>query len=91
MTRPDLIEKLCGLLRGPESKRAAEALNLDSSEVSRFLSGQRGLNRDQIGKAIELCDLALVSRGYLDAVCLIGQVGMHCECARRGSGECGRG
>lgn len=90
MTRPDLIEMLSRLLRGPESKRAADALGLESSEVSRFLSGQRGLNRDQIGTAIELCGLAVVSRQYLDAVCLIGQVGMHCECARAGMGECGR-
>jgi hypothetical protein len=90
LTQPDLNESLTGLLRGPETKRTADALGLDSSEVSRFLSGQRGLNKDQIRIAISLCGLALVSREYLDAVCLLGKVGMSCECARKGQGECGR-
>jgi len=31
----------------------------------------------------------LVTRKYLDAVSTLGQVGMHCECARQGLGECG--
>lgn len=90
MNRPDVNESLAALLRGPESKRAAETLGLDSSEVSRFLAGQRGLNREQINTAIELCGLVVVSRRYLDALSQLAGTGVSCECARSGMGECGR-
>ena len=90
LNKPDITESLIGLLRGPESKRVAEKMNWDSSQVSRFLSGDLGIKIEQLNTAIELCGLAVVSRTYLDAVCLIGKVGMSCECARAGVGECGR-
>jgi len=90
LSRPDLHEELCKLLRGPEGKRAAEALGFDSSEVSRFLSGQRGLLKDQINKAIELCGMVVVSVPYLNSICHLASTGIACECARNGMGECGR-
>jgi len=89
MRRPDLVDMLIELLRGPESKRTADVLGLDSSEVSRFISGQRGLNKDQIRKATELTDSVLVTRRYLDSVLTLSQVGIYCEMARCGNGECG--
>lgn len=90
LNRPDVNEALASLLRGPEGKGVAERLGLDSSEVSRFLAGQRGLNRDQINMAIELCGLVVVSRRYLDAPSRLATTGVSCECARSGMGECGR-
>ena len=90
LNKPDITEALVGLLRGPEAKRAMEKLGWDSAQVSRFLSGDLGIKREQLNIAIELCSLTVVSRSYLDAVCLIGKVGMSCECARAGMGECGR-
>lgn len=90
LNKPDITESLISLLRGPESKRVAEKLGWDSSQVSRFLSGDLGIKRDQLNTVIELCALAVVSRPYLDAIFLIGKVGMSCECARAGMGECGR-
>lgn len=90
LNRPDLNEELSKLLRGPRSKTAADELGLDSSEVSRFLSGQRGLNRDQIVKAVEMCGFVLVTPSYLNAVCYLAGTGVSCECARLGHGECGR-
>lgn len=90
MGKPDLTEALVGLLRGPESKRAAEKLGWDSSQVSRFLSGDLGIKREQLNTAIDLTAMALVTRPYLDSIRHIALVGMSCECARAGMGECGR-
>ncbi|MDR5815822.1 DNA-binding protein [Caballeronia sp. LZ033] len=89
MLKPDITESLVALLRGPESKRAAEKLGWDSSQVSRFLSGELGIKKEQLNTAIELTSLAVVTRQYLDAMWVIGKVGMSCECARAGMGECG--
>ncbi|WP_024904492.1 hypothetical protein [Robbsia andropogonis] len=90
MKRPDLVEMLVDLLRGPDGKRAADALGLESSEVSRFISGQRGLTKDQLNKAMELTNAVIVTRRYLDSVLTLSQVGIYCEMARCGNGECSR-
>lgn len=90
LSKPDISEAIGALLRGPESKRVAEKLGWDSSQVSRFLNGQQGIGRDQLNVIIELCDLVVVSRRYLDAISLLASTGVSCECARNGMGECGR-
>lgn len=89
MAKPNIEHALRDLLNGPDRKRAAEQMGWDASETSRFLSGQRGILINEIDKAIELAEYALVSRPYLDAIATLCKVGAACECARAGSGECG--
>ncbi|MBJ9673346.1 DNA-binding protein [Burkholderia gladioli] len=89
MARPNIEQALRAVLTGPERKRAAELIGWDASEVSRFLSGQRGVLIGEIDKAIDAAGYALVSRPYLDAVATLCKVGAACECARQGAGECG--
>ncbi|KGE06465.1 DNA-binding protein [Burkholderia gladioli] len=89
MARPNIEQALRAVLTGPERKRAAELIGWDASEVSRFLSGQRGVLIGEIDKAIDAAGYALVSRPYLDAVATLCKVGAACECARQGTGECG--
>lgn len=89
MAKPNIEHALRDLLNGPDRKRAAEQMGWDASETSRFLSGQRGILINEIDKAIELAEYALVSRPYLDAIATLCKVGAACECARAGAGECG--
>lgn len=89
MAKPNIERALREILTGPERKRAAEQLGWDASEVSRFLSGQRGVLIHEIDRAIEIAEYALVSRPYLDAIATLCKVGAACECARAGAGECG--
>jgi len=89
MAKPSLAQALRDVLTGHERKRAADMMGWDPSEVSRFLSGQRGILLDDVDKAIEVAGFALVSRPYLDAISTLCKVGAACECARQGAGECG--
>lgn len=89
MAKPNIEQALRDMLTGPERKRAAEKIGWDASEVSRFLSGGRGVLINEIDRAIEVAEYALVSRPYLDAIATLCKVGAACECARQGTGECG--
>jgi hypothetical protein len=89
MSRPNIEKALRSVLSGPERKEAADRIGWDPSEVSRFLSGQRGVLIGEIDKAIEVAGYTLVSRPYLDAIATLCKVGAACECARQGAGECG--
>ena len=68
---------------------AQEAATWDGPSVSRFLSGQQGVPIGKIDALVGACGFVLVSRKYLEAIGTLGEVGMHCHCARNGSGECG--
>lgn len=61
----------------------------DDSQVSRFLSGGQGIVIDKLDALVSAMSYVLVTRRYLDAIATLGEVGMHCECARQGQGECG--
>jgi len=89
MAKPNIEQALREALTGSDRKRAAEQIGWDASEVSRFLSGQRGVLITEIDKAIDVAGFALVSRPYLDAISTLCKVGAACECARQGAGECG--
>jgi hypothetical protein len=89
MAKPNIEQALRDLLTGADRKRVAEQLGWDASEVSRFLSGQRGLMIGDVQRAIDVAGFALVSRPYLDAISTLCKVGAACECARQGVGECG--
>lgn len=90
MAKPNIEQALRAVLTGPERKSAADRLGWDASEVSRFLSSQRGVLIGEIDRAIDVAAFALVSRPYLDAISTLCKVGAACECARQGAGECGR-
>ena len=68
---------------------AQDAAAWDGPSVSRFLSGQQGVPIGKIDSLVGACGFVLVSRKYLEAIGTLGEVGMHCHCARNGSGECG--
>lgn len=58
--------------------------------MSRFLNGDQGVTIDKIDTLVRLVGYMLVTCKYLDAIAVLGEVGMSCECARQGLGECGR-
>lgn len=68
-----------------------EAAGWDASNVSRFLSGQQGVPIGKIDALVGAAGYVLVSRKYLEAIGTLGEVGVHCQCAREGAGECGPG
>ena len=70
---------------------AAQAAGWDSSAVSRVLSGQQGVTIGKIDALVNSAGYVLVSQRYFDAIGTLGEVGMHCQCARNGGGECGPG
>lgn len=89
MRSPALIEPaLRQALQGPRRHDVQVALGWDDSQVSRFLSGGQGVVIDKIDTLVACVGFVLVTRKYLDAIATLGEVGVHCECARRGYGEC---
>lgn len=69
----------------------AEAAGWDASNVSRVLSGQQGVPVTKLDAIVAAAGYVLISRRYFDAIGTLGEVGMHCHCARTGGGECGAG
>ena len=67
----------------------AEAAGWDASNVSRVLSGQQGVPVAKLDAIVGAAGYVLISRKYFDAIGTLGEVGMHCHCARAGGGECG--
>ncbi|WP_250466082.1 MULTISPECIES: DNA-binding protein [unclassified Caballeronia] len=91
MRHPALIEPaLRQSLHGPKRHEVQAALNWDDSQVSRFLSGGQGVVIDKLDTLVAAVGFVLVTRKYLDAMATLGEVGVHCECARQGHGECRR-
>lgn len=68
-----------------------EAAGWDGPSVSRFMSGQQGVPIGKIDAVVGAAGYVLVSRKYIEAIGTLGEVGMHCHCARAGAGECGPG
>lgn len=89
---PSRIEQaLRAALTGQTRHEVQKAVGWDDSQVSRFLSGSQGIVIDKIDTLLCAVKYVPVNREYLDAISTLGKVGMHCECARQGLGECGRG
>ena len=76
-------------LNGPARHDIQKAVGWDDSQVSRFLSGGQGIVIEKLDALVHAMKYVLVTRKYLDAISTLGEVGMHCECARQGQGECG--
>lgn len=74
---------------GPGRNNAIEAMSWDKSQVSRFLDGTQGVTIDKLDALVGAAGFVLVSTKYLQAVATLSEVGVHCECARKGRGECG--
>ena len=66
-----------------------QAVGWDKSAVSRFLDGQQGVPIEKLDKLVGAVGFVLVTRDYLDAIATLSRVGVNCECARSGRGECG--
>lgn len=90
-SQPLKIEHISRLkLSSPERRTIMEKLEWDDSQVSRFLSGNQEVTISKIAALVAAVSYVLVTRRYLDAISTLSEVGVHCECARQGSGECGR-
>ncbi|MCT7316768.1 DNA-binding protein [Ralstonia sp. CHL-2022] len=77
-------------LSGPSRQDVQQTMGWDKGAMSRFLSGEQGVLIDKLDTLVGVCGYVLVTRKYMDAVATLGEVGMFCECAREGLGECGR-
>lgn len=66
-----------------------EVTGWDESQVSRIKSDQQGIVLSKLDAVVEAAGFVLVTRRYLDAISTLSEVGVHCECARSGVGECG--
>ena len=75
---------------GPNRHEVQQGVGWDDSQVSRFLGGGQGVVIDKIDALVNSVGYVMVTRKYLVAVSTLGEVGMHCECARQGIGECGQ-
>lgn len=84
----ETIERVLRQHLSQPGSAAREAATWDGPSVSRFLSGQQGVPIGKIDSLVGACGFVLVSRKYLEAIGTLGEVGMHCHCARNGSGEC---
>lgn len=82
-------QKIRQSLTGPKRHNLQAAMGWDDSQVSRFLSGSQGVVIDKLDTLVGSLGFILVGQKYLDAVSTLGEVGMFCECARQGLGECG--
>lgn len=90
MRQPVRIEQaLRAALSGPQRQDVQRCVGWDNSQVSRFLNGDQGIVIDKLDALVAAVGYVLITRKYLDAVATLGEVGMHCECARQGLGECG--
>lgn len=83
------IERVLRRSLSQPGSAAQEACGWDAPAVSRFLSGQQGVTIAKIDGLIQSVGYVLISRKYFDAIGTLGEVGMHCHCARAGGGECG--
>ena len=83
------IERVLRQQLSQPNSHTADAVGWDASSVSRFLSGGLGVTISKIDALVGASGYVLVSRKYFDAVGTLGEVGMNCQCARNGGGECG--
>jgi len=91
MQRPMQIEQaLRSALTGSRRQDVQKKVGWDDSQVSRFLSGGQGVVIDKLDSLVAAVGFVMVTCKYLDAMSTLGEVGMHCECARQGQGECSR-
>lgn len=89
--KPSIENALRDALSNPRTKTTTrEAMSLDDSQVSRFLSGQAGITIDKLDAMVAALGMVVTSRQYMDAMAYMAQTGTACECARAGMGECGR-
>lgn len=83
------IERVLRQQLSQPGKAVAEAAGWDSTNSSRFLSGQQGVTIGKIDSIVGAAGFVLVSRKYLDAIGTLTVVGAKCHRAREGGGECG--
>lgn len=86
---PRIEQALRAGLTSQGRQEVMDAVGWDKSAVSRFLDSQQGVTIDKIDKLVGSVGYVLVTREYLDAIATLSRVGVNCECARNGMGECG--
>lgn len=83
------IERMLRQQLSQPGNAISEAAGWDSSNASRFLSGQQGVSIGKIDAVVHAAGYVLVSKKYFDAINTLSEVGVNCRCAREGAGECG--
>lgn len=93
MRRASIATEIRTALNDPKKKqRLLEATGWDESMPSNLVQEKpAGITLDKLDALLAALDHVVVTRDYLDAMCTMGKVGMFCECARAGGGECGAG
>lgn len=93
MRRPSIEAAIRGAISDPRAKqRILDATGWDKSMPSKLVQeNPAGITLDKLDAVLSALDCVVVTRNYLDAMCTMGKVGMFCECARAGGGECGAG
>jgi hypothetical protein len=86
---PRIEQALRSALTSQGRMEVMESVGWDKSAVSRFLDGQQGVTIDKLDKLVGAVGYVLVTSEYLDAIATLCRVGVNCECARKGMGECG--
>lgn len=91
MRRPSIEAAIRSAIADPRRKRQLlEATGWDDSMLSKLVQEKpAGITLDKLDAVLAALDHVIVTRRYLDAMCTMGKVGMFCECARAGGGECG--
>jgi len=88
--KPSMEQLLRNALTHPRTCTVVrERLEWDSSQVSKFLSGQMGVTIDKIDAAIEVLGMVVTTPSYMDFLAYGAKIGANCYCARAGAGECG--
>lgn len=93
MRRPSIEAAIRTAIADPRKKRELlDATGWDDSMLSKLVQEKpAGITLDKLDIVLAALDHVVVTRSYLDAMCTMGKVGMFCECARAGGGECGSG
>lgn len=91
MRRPSVEQAIRAALTDKQAKaKILAATGWDESMLSKLVQDNPvGIKLDKLDAVLAALDHVVVTRDYLDAMCTMGKVGMFCECARAGMGECG--
>lgn len=91
--RPSIEQAIRAAITDKDARaRLLKATGWDSTMLSKIVQANpAGITIDKLDAVLSALDHVVVTRSYLDAMCTMGKVGMFCECARAGMGECGRG
>lgn len=67
----------------------AGKVGVDKTTIGRYFNGGAGIPIEHLEDFLLCLGMVVVTQKYLTAITTLSEVGVHCECARSGAGECG--